>query len=156
METEVAMSRVITSRAEVTQQLLARKVVMGLKWVDVAKALGRSKEWTTAACLGQMQLTSDEAKAVVSLFDLGAECLPWLQTVPYKGQPGIPSDPALYRLYEALGVFGPAMKELIHEEFGDGIMSAIDFSFTVDRVEDPNGDRVKIVWNGKFLPYKRF
>ncbi|CAD5207322.1 unnamed protein product [Bursaphelenchus okinawaensis] len=150
LDSDTMENTAITSRADVTQMILVQKVSKGLRWTEVANKLGRSKEWTTAACL------EEEAVAIVTFFNLPSQCLPWLQTVPYKSQPGIPSDPALYRLYEALGVYGPAMKELIHEEFGDGIMSAIDFKFNVEREPDPNGDRVKIIWSGKFLPYQRF
>ncbi|KAI6178465.1 Cyanate hydratase [Aphelenchoides besseyi] len=146
----------ITSRAEVTQRIIAAKIQRQLKWSDVARELTQSKEWTTAAVLGQMQLSKEEAKQLGRLFGLDDECVAWLQIAPYKGSNTIPSDPCLYRFYEAIGVYGPALKELIHEEFGDGIMSAIDFSVHMEREPNPMGDRVKLTWSGKFLPYKKF
>ncbi|KAI6216893.1 Cyanate hydratase [Aphelenchoides fujianensis] len=149
------MDRVFKA-AEVTRRIVATKIQRQLKWADAAKELGQSKEWTTAACLGQMRLTKEEAEQLGRLFDLDDECVAWLQIVPHKGSSTIPSDPLLYRFYEAIGIYGPSLKELIHEEFGDGIMSAIDFTVNVEREPNPMGDRVRIVWSGKFLPYKKF
>ncbi|KAH7705519.1 hypothetical protein AAVH_27281 [Aphelenchoides avenae] len=146
----------VSSREEVTRHIVAEKVRRQLKWTDVAAAVGRSKEWTTAACLGQMKFEKEEAEKVGEIFGLSEEEVAWLQITPTKGTSGIPSDPLLYRLYEALSVYGPALKEVIHEEFGDGIMSAIDFTVDVQREQDSAGDRVKMVWSGKFLPYKKF
>lgn len=146
----------ITSRETVTQMILAAKVSKGIKWKDVAEKVGLSKEWTTAACLGQMALNEEQAAVIGSLFDLSDEAIAWLKIVPSKGTPGIPIDPLLYRLYEIVSVYGGSMKELIHEEFGDGIMSAIDFSVDIQREADPKGDRVSVVMSGKFLPYKSY
>ncbi|KAI1704492.1 cyanate hydratase [Ditylenchus destructor] len=146
----------VTSRSEVTQHILCEKVRRNLKWSDVATAIACSKEWATAACLGQMKLEKADAEKVGQLFGLSDEEIAWLQIAPHKGSNDIPSDPLLYRFYEAIGVYGPALKELIHEEFGDGIMSAIDFTIDMEREPNEAGDRVKIVWNGKFLPYKKF
>ncbi|MFE8072506.1 cyanase [Marinobacteraceae bacterium S3BR75-40.1] len=148
----------IQNRDEVTQMILATKVSKGIKWKDVAAEVGASKEYVTAACLGQMSLDKAQAETVGSLFDLPDEAVAWLQVCPYKGSlpQTIPTDPLVYRWYEIGAVFGTTLKELIHEEFGDGIMSAIDFSLAVDREEDPKGDRVQITLSGKFLPYKRF
>ncbi|MAY38909.1 MULTISPECIES: cyanase [Spongiibacter] len=146
----------ITSRETVTQMILAAKVSKGIKWKDVAEKVGLSKEWTTAACLGQMALNEEQAAVIGSLFDLSDEAIAWLKIVPSKGAPGIPTDPLLYRLYEIVSVYGGSMKELIHEEFGDGIMSAIDFSVDIQREADPKGDRVSVVMSGKFLPYKSY
>uniref|UniRef100_A0A915DDS7 Cyanate hydratase n=1 Tax=Ditylenchus dipsaci TaxID=166011 RepID=A0A915DDS7_9BILA len=114
----------ISSREQVTQFILAEKVRRNLKWTEVASALGQSKEWVTAACLGQMQLTKPDAEQISLLFGLSDEACAWLQIAPHKSTSVIPSDPLLYRFYEVLGVYGPALKELIHEQFGDGIMSA--------------------------------
>jgi cyanate lyase len=146
------------SRDAVTAKIIAAKVAKQIKWADVAKKVGQSKEWTTAACLGQMTLTAAQAKAVGKLFDLTADDILWLQRVPYKGSlpTAIPTDPLIYRLYELVNVYGTTIKELIHEEFGDGIMSAIDFSMDLTREADPKGDRVRIVTSGKFLPYKTY
>jgi cyanate lyase len=146
------------SRDAVTARIVAAKVAKNISWAEVAKRVGQSKEWTTAACLGQMQLTVAQAKAVGKLFNLSADDIGWLQRVPYKGSlpTAVPTDPLIYRFYELANVYGTTLKELIHEEFGDGIMSAIDFSMDLQREADPKGDRVRIVMSGKFLPYKTY
>ncbi|MBV0890035.1 cyanase [Komagataeibacter oboediens] len=149
---------VFESREDVTHAIIAARVARGIRWADVATAVGRSKEWTTAACFGQMTFSAGEAEALVALLELDPSALPWLQTVPYKGTlgGGAPDDPLLYRWYEMISVYGPAIKELIHEEFGDGIMSAIDFKMHIEREPDPAGDRVHVNISGKFLPYKKY
>lgn len=146
------------NRNDVTEKIIATKVAQGLQWADVAAKLGLSKEWTTAACLGQMTLDADQAKIVGKIFGLTAEEQKWLQVVPYKGSlpSAVPTDPLIYRWYEIVSVYGSTIKELIHEEFGDGIMSAIDFSMDIQRQADPKGDRVNVVLSGKFLPYKQY
>ncbi len=146
------------NRLEVTELIIANKLKKGLKWEDIAKAVGQSKEWVTAGCLGQMTFSADQARTVGDMLDLPADAVAQLQVSPYKGAlPGtIPTDPLIYRFYELIMVYGTTIKELVHEEFGDGIMSAIDFSLDVSRQADPKGDRVKIVLNGKFLPYKMY
>ncbi|MBF0676565.1 cyanase [Pseudomonas sp.] len=146
----------ISSREDVTKMILAAKVSKGLKWRQVAETLGLSKEWTTAACLGQMTFDKAQAEAVGNLFGLSDEAVAWLQIVPNKGAVGVPTDPLIYRWHEIVSVYGSTLKELIHEEFGDGIMSAIDFSMDIQREEDPKGDRVNVVLSGKFLPYKSY
>jgi cyanate lyase len=148
----------VMDRNEVTKMIVAAKVRKGIKWADVAAAVGLSKEWTTAACLGQMQLTKAQAEVVGKLFDLSDEALAWLQVAPCKGSlpTAVPTDPLIYRWYELVNVYGTTIKELIHEEFGDGIMSAIDFKLEISREPDPKGDRVHVVMSGKFLPYKAF
>jgi cyanate lyase len=148
----------IASRDEVTEMIIAAKVDKGIKWRDVAQLIGLSKEWTTAACLGQMTLDKTQAEKIGQLFDLPDEAIAWLQIVPYKGSlpSAVPTDPLIYRWYEIVNVYGTTIKELIHEEFGDGIMSAIDFSMDIDRESDPKGDRVKVVLSGKFLAYKSY
>jgi len=148
----------IKSREEVTQMILSTKVRKGIKWRDVAAEVGQSKEWVTAACLGQMTFTKEQAETAGRIFELPDEAVAWLQIVPYKGSlpTAVPTDPLLYRWYEVVNVYGSTIKELIHEEFGDGIMSAIDFSLDIQREEDPKGDRVNVVLSGKFLPYKTF
>ncbi|HEX4478850.1 MAG TPA: cyanase [Polyangiaceae bacterium] len=146
------------NRNDVTEQIISTKVKKGISWASVAAKIGKSKEWTTAACLGQMQLTAEQAKTVGEVFELSEEAVAWLQAAPYKGSlpTAVPTDPLIYRLYEIVSVYGTTMKELIHEEFGDGIMSAIDFTVDLARQPDPKGDRVKIVLSGKFLSYKTF
>jgi cyanate lyase len=148
----------IESREQVTQLIVTRKVRKGITWKQVAEAIGLSKEWTTAACLGQMTFDKKQAEIVGELFELPDAAIAWLQIVPYKGSlpTAVPSDPLIYRWYEVVSVYGSTIKELIHEEFGDGIMSAIDFSMDIKREQDPKGDRVNITLSGKFLPYKSY
>ena len=146
------------SRIEVTEKIVATKVAKGLKWSDVAAKVGLSKEWVTAACLGQMTLTDEQAGVVAEIFGLTPEEKKWLMVVTYKGSlpTMVPTDPLIYRFYELVCVYGTTFKELIHEEFGDGIMSAIDFRMDLQREPDPKGDRVSITMSGKFLPYKTY
>lgn len=146
------------TREDVTDLIYSLKIQKGIKWADVAKKVGQSKEWVTAACLGQMTLTKDQAGKVGKIFGLPAEAAKLLQVVPYKGSlpTAIPTDPLIYRFYEIVNVYGSTIKELIHEEFGDGIMSAIDFKMDIVREPDPKGDRVLMTLNGKFLPYKTY
>jgi cyanate lyase len=148
----------ISNREEVTALILSQKVAKGIKWSEVAEALDLSKEWTTAGCLGQMTFDKEQAEKVGEIFGLSDEAVAWLQIVPYKGSlpTAVPTDPLIYRWYEVVNVYGSTIKELIHEEFGDGIMSAIDFSMDIKREENPNGDRVNVVLSGKFLPYRQF
>ena len=146
------------SRLDVTEKIITAKVTRGLKWADVAARVGQSKEWVTAACLGQMTLTDEQASVVAEIFGLSADDKKWLMVVPYKGSlpTSVPTDPLIYRFYELVSVYGTTFKELIHEEFGDGIMSAIDFKMDLQREADPKGDRVSITMSGKFLPYKTY
>jgi len=145
-------------RTDVTKKIMSVKVKKGMKWEAIAKKIGQSKEWSTAALLGQMQMTKKQAEVAGKLFGLTDEEMAWLQIVPYKGSlpTAVPTDPLIYRLYEVVSVYGITMKELIHEEFGDGIMSAIDFSMDITREPDPKGDRVHMVMSGKFLSYKTY
>jgi cyanate lyase len=146
------------TREDVTDLIYSAKVQKGIKWADVAKKLKLSKEWTTAACMGQMTLTKAQADTVGKIFGLPKEAVTLLTVVPYKGSlpTAVPTDPLIYRWYEIVSVYGTTIKELIHEEFGDGIMSAIDFSMDIVREPDPKGDRVNVVLSGKFLPYKTY
>ena len=148
----------ITHRQQVTDMIISAKVLKSIKWADVAKEIGLSKEWVTAACLGQMAFNKQQAEKIGQIFDLNDEAVAWLQIVPYKGSlpTSVPTDPLIYRWYEVVNVYGSTIKELIHEEFGDGIMSAIDFSMDIQREANPNGDRVNVVLSGKFLPYKQY
>lgn len=146
------------NRNDVTEKIIGTKVAQGLQWDAIAKQVGQSKEWTTALCLGQMTASAEQAERLGEIFGLTDEEKKWLQIVPYKGSlpTPVPTDPLIYRWYEIVSVYGTTIKELIHEEFGDGIMSAIDFKMDMKREADPNGDRVKIVMSGKFLPYKQY
>ncbi len=146
------------TRAELTEKIVTHKIMNEIKWSDVATKVGQSKEWTTAALLGQMSMSKDQAAAAGAALGINfsPEEMALLQTVPSRGSLDnpIPSDPLIYRLYELVQVYGTTFKALIEEEFGDGIMSAIDFEMDIDRKADPKGDRVVITLNGKFLPYK--
>jgi cyanate lyase len=146
------------NRADVTEAIIAAKRAKGLRWQDVATVLGTSKEWAAAALLGQMTLTPAQAQDVGALLGLSPEAVTVLQVVPYKGSlpTAVPTDPLIYRFYELVNVYGSTFKELIHEEFGDGIMSAIDFRMSLTREPDPKGDRVAITMSGKFLPYRTY
>jgi len=146
------------NRNDVTEVIVAAKIQKALTWAEIAKQVGQSKEWTTAALLGQMTLNKEQAETVGKLLGLDKEAVTLLQVVFYKGSLGetVPSDPLIYRWHEIVQVYGTTIKELIHEEFGDGIMSAIDFDMDIQRQPDPKGDRVKVILSGKFLPYKTF
>jgi len=145
-------------RQSLTEKIVALKFAKGISWKALADAMGRSPGFATAALLGQLSLSKDEARKAGNLLDLNEAEIALLQQTPYRGSlPTIvPTDPLLYRFHEITQVFGTTLKALIEEEFGDGIMSAIDFELSVDRVPDPKGDRVKVTFNGKFLPYRRY
>ena len=146
-------------REDVTETILSAKRLKGLSWKEIGEKVGgMSTILVTAACLGQMRMTKAQAEKTGALFDLGKEAVILLQEVPYRGSlpPGPPTDPLIYRFYELVQVYGTTWKELIQEEFGDGIMSAIDFDMTMERLPDQKGDRVKLVMSGKFLSYKTY
>ena len=140
------------------QKILAIKRRKGLTWHDIAGSLGYAPVWTCAACLGQMSMTAETAEKAAALFGLDEAETATLQEIPYRGSlpTAVPTDPLIYRFYELIQVYGTTWKDMIHEEFGDGIMSAIDFDMTLERQPDQKGDRVKMTLSGKFLPYKRY
>ena len=144
------------TRAEATELILAARIEKKLTFEAIANAVGRHKVWVTAALMGQATMSAEEADKATELLGLGAQVSRALQQIPTKGSldETVPVDPLIYRFYEIMQVYGPAMKAVIHEKFGDGIMSAIDFEIDIDRVPDPKGDRVKVTFNGKFLPYR--
>jgi cyanate lyase len=147
------------TRSEVTQKILSQKRLNKLSWKTiVAEIGGGSPVYLTAGLMGQMKLRPEQAARAAQLFGLSEEEALLLQEVPYRGSlPGtLPTDPLIYRFYELVQVYGTTWKELIQEEFGDGIMSAIDFDMSIERQPDPKGDRVKLVLSGKFLPYKEY
>lgn len=146
----------MTSRQDVTEAVQAAMRERGVTYGELAEELGRPPVWVAAAMLGQHPFTAEEAEKVVAKLGLDSEAAGVLQQIPMRGALGaaVPVDPTIYRLYEVIQVYGPALKALIHEEFGDGIMSAINFRASVERVEDPAGDRVRITFDGKFLPYQ--
>ena len=144
------------TKQEAAAAVRAAKARLKVTWVQLAGAVGRPLAWTTAALLGQHPMTADQADAAVSLLDLGDDVREALMLQPTRGalDAPVPTDPTIYRFYEVLQVYGPTIKELIHEEFGDGIMSAINFRLDVARAPDPAGDRVVVTLDGKFLPYQ--
>ena len=140
------------------RRIIAAKRAKGWSWKDIAERLDHAPVWTCAACLGQMSMTAETAQRMGQLFALSDEDVALLEEIPYRGSlpTAVPTDPLIYRFHELLQVYGTTWKELIQEEFGDGIMSAIDFDMTLERQPDPKGDRVKLTLSGKFLPYKRY
>ena len=146
------------TRKEATVLILEAKRSKGVTFLQIAECVKRHKAWTAAALMGQASMSASEADAVVKCLALPAEVGSVLQECPTKGSldATVPVDPLIYRFHEITQVYGTTMKALIHEMFGDGIMSAIDFELDVERVPDPHGDRVKITYNGKFLPYRKW
>lgn len=149
-------------RARCSDVLAEARRRKGLTYQEIADKLGRHAVWTAAALMGQATLDAHEAALLVSLLELegeeAKEVEAILQEPPSKGALGmtIPTDPLMYRLHEITQIYGPAIKAIVQERFGDGIMSAIDFEIDVERVADPKGDRVKLTYNGKFLPYRKW
>lgn len=143
------------SKDDVAALILAAKKKSGMSWEEIAARIGMSPVWTHSACIGMNSMPPEKGEALAALLGLPAEAVEVLAECPTKlWDQTIPTDPCVYRLYEIMGVYGQTFKALIHEKFGDGIMSAIDFDMAVDRVEDPKGDRVKVTMSGKFLAYK--
>ena len=147
------------TRDELTRKIISIKRAKGLSWKTVVAEIGGgSAVYLIAALLGQMKLRPDQAERAAKLLGLDAEEQSLLQEIPYRGSlpTAVPSDPLIYRFYELVQVYGTTWKELIQEEFGDGIMSAIDFDMSIERQPDQKGDRVKLTLSGKFLPYKEY
>ena len=147
------------SRADATARLKPAKHEQDLDFVDLTDAIDRDEVWTASLTFGDVSASEAEARALCTRLDIEDEAVvAALQREPYKGdeEATIPSDQMLYRLYEIPQVYGDAIKACVHEEFGDGIMSAIDFECHVDRVDHDDGDRVRITYEGKFLPYKKW
>ena len=143
------------NKSEMKEIISAAKKEKGLTWGAIAEKAGLSTEYTCSACLGMNHLEKAEADAVAEVLGMGAELSSALQEFPHKEWDKlVPTDPVIYRWYEIVGVYGETIKEIIHEKFGDGIMSAIDFTLDIDKEENPAGDRVVVTLNGKFLPYK--
>jgi cyanate lyase len=141
----------------VTEKLLSAKKRKGLSFSDLGKTVGRDEIWIAALFYRQAMASPEEAKKVAVALDLGQETVEALTEFPSKGLgPVVPTDPLIYRFYEIMQVYGMPMKAVIHEKFGDGIMSAIDFTLRVDKDEDPKGERVRVTMSGKFLPYKKW
>jgi cyanate lyase len=144
------------TREEATDLILKAKDEKGLTSEAIAAQVGRHKVWTAAALFGQHPMNAEEADAVVDLLDLDDEVARALQRFPMHGslETDVPTDPTIYRIHEITQVYGTTINALIHEDFGDGIMSVINFNMDIERVEDPKGDRVRITYEGKFLPYE--
>lgn len=141
----------------ITEKLLAAKQAQNLSFTDLEKILGRDEVWIAALFYRQASASEDEASKLVEALGLGPDVATELMTCPVKGLgPIVPTDPLIYRFYEIMQVYGMPLKEVIHEKFGDGIMSAIDFTMDVEKEADPKGDRVKVTMSGKFLPYKKW
>lgn len=142
---------------EITQKLLAAKKALKMSFADLEKVVGRDEVWLAAVFYRQASASEDEANKILTALGLSPNLAPELMECPVKGLgPVVPTDPLIYRFYEIMQVYGMPMKEIIHEKFGDGIMSAIDFTLDIEKEEDPKGDRVKVVMSGKFLPYKKW
>ncbi|WP_338022950.1 cyanase [Argonema galeatum] len=142
---------------EITKQLLNAKKERKVSFADLEKLLGRDEVWIAAVIYRQASASLEEANKLVEALGLGAIYAKELTEYPVKGLgPIVPTDPLIYRFYEIMQVYGMPLKEVIHEKFGDGIMSAIDFTLDVEKEEDPKGDRVKVIMNGKFLSYKKW
>src|ERR1700722_17486793 len=151
--------RCAMNRAELTEKITASRRKKKLSWREVAAQMGPgSPVYYTAALLGQMKLGESEAAAAGRIFGLSEDEILLLQESPYRGSlpNAVPTDPLIYRFYELVQVYGTTWKALIEEEFGDGIMSAIDFDMSIERQPDQKGDRVKLTLSGKFLPYKEY
>jgi cyanate lyase len=143
------------TRHEITEQIVIARLQKGLTWQQLADAIDKPVVWTTAALLGQQPIPAELGKVLVEMLGIDQSAVPVLAAVPMRGglPTAVPTDPTIYRFYEVLQVYGGAIKELIHEQFGDGIMSAINFSVDVQKKPHPAGDRVVVTLDGKFLPY---
>jgi cyanate lyase len=144
--------------SDITATLLAAKKAKGITFAELEASLGRDEVWIAAVFYGQASASPEEAEKIVAVLGLEPQIAEALTDYPVKGSldPVIPTDPLIYRFYEIMQVYGMPMKAVIHEKFGDGIMSAIDFTLEIDKVEDPKGDRVQVTMCGKFLPYKKW
>jgi cyanate lyase len=146
-----------TEVSAITTTLLAAKQAKGLSFTDLEQAIGRDEVWIAAVFYRQASASADEASKLLHVLGLSGDLVPELTSSSVKGLgPIVPTDPLIYRFYEIMQVYGMPMKAVIHEKFGDGIMSAIDFTLDIEKEEDPKGDRVKVTMNGKFLPYKKW
>ncbi|MGN6335490.1 cyanase [Mycobacterium sp.] len=144
------------NRTEITERVVAARLAKGLTWQELADAIDRPLLWTTSALLGQHPIPTELGKVLVGMLGLDESAVPVLAAPPMRAAlpTAVPTDPTIYRFYEALQVYGGALKEVIAEQFGDGIMSAINFSLDVQKKPHPSGDRVVVTFDGKFLPYQ--
>lgn len=148
------------TKAELAKTLLESKQKKGLTWAELSRSVGMSEVWLASLFYGESSATPEIAAKLGELLDLSGPVKNAIQRCPLKGsgvgRNVVPTDPLIYRFYEIMAVYGLAIKDVVHEKFGDGIMSAVDFTLDVERQEDPNGDRVVVTMSGKFLPYKRW
>jgi len=143
------------NKQEMHHTLMAAKARLNMSWDALADAAERAPVWVASVCYGMNSAPAEVAGRICQALELGDDVAHALTLFPTKGwDQAVPQDPLIYRLYELVGVYGPTLKDVIQEKFGDGIMSAIDFSMHVDKVPDPKGDRVLVTLNGKFLPYR--
>lgn len=143
------------NKETMTDLIVAAKAKKNLSWEKMGNDLSMGPVWVASACLGMNSAPAEKAKAIADYLELNEDVAKALEKFPTKTwDQAVPTDPLIYRLYEVVGVYGDTLKEVIQEKFGDGIMSAIDFSMDVEKEENPNGDRVILTLNGKFLPYK--
>ena len=151
-------SKEMITKEKATESILQAKKKKNVTFDEIAEAVGRHPVWTASAIMGQATMSKEEAETLVELLDLDARIAESLLEIPYRGSldESIPVDPLIYRFYEIMQVYGTSMKSIIHEKFGDGIMSAIDFEMDIERKEHPDGDRVVITMDGKFLPTKKW
>lgn len=145
------------TRDDLTATILRAKKRAGLGWADIADRIGMSPVWTHSAATGMNAFPEDKARVFADLLGLPESSVDLLTQSPLKvWEQAVPTDPCLYRFYEIVGVYGPTLKALINEEFGNGIMSAIDFSMHLERERHPKGDRVKLTMSGKYLGYSNW
>ena len=146
----------MTTKQEAAAQAVAAKTRLGLTWASIAETLDSPVAWSTSALLGQHPMPAEKAQQAADLLELDADAVAAFVSPPLRGalESPVPTDPTIYRFYEVVQVYGPTLKALINEEFGDGIMSAINFKLDIARRPDPNGDRVVVTLDGKFLPYQ--
>lgn len=153
MKDMTEMTEMMT-KEDVTAMILSAKRTSGISWEEIADKIGMSPVWTHSAAMGMNAMPKDKAEALAQVMGLPQEAALVLAESPTKiWEQAVPTDPCIYRLYEIVGVYGPTIKALINEKFGEGIMSAIDFDMQITRVENPKGDRVKIEMSGKYLGY---
>jgi cyanate lyase len=147
------------ARLQLTDTIIDAKLRKNLSWQELAEGTGLSLTYVTAALLGQHPLPADAAQRVGERLELDADAIRLLQAVPLRGSlaESVPTDPTVYRFYEMVQVYGTTLKALVHEQFGDGIISAINFKIDIKKVDDPEGgSRAVVTLDGKFLPYKPF
>jgi cyanate lyase len=150
------MLEAMTTRNDITEQIVLARLEKGLTWQELADAIQKPVVWTTSALLGQQPIAPQLGKVLVEMLGLDESAVAVLAAAPMRGglPTAVPTDPTVYRFYEAVQVYGGALKELIYEQFGDGIMSAINMSVDLQKRSHPSGDRVVVTFDGKFLPYE--